>query len=80
MTFTSRNIVRTCSLCGRLSCVGERLPNLGAFVPPGSNFDTVSSAPGRGRGPKFGKGLAGKKPKKECHAEEGTFVAIPTLT
>ncbi|KIJ05943.1 hypothetical protein PAXINDRAFT_20833, partial [Paxillus involutus ATCC 200175] len=60
---------------------GERLPNLGAFVPPGSNFDTVSSVPGLGTGPRFGKALAGKKPKKGCHAkEEGSFAATPTLT
>ncbi|KIJ19682.1 hypothetical protein PAXINDRAFT_8166 [Paxillus involutus ATCC 200175] len=61
--------------------VSERPPNLGVFVPPGSNFDTMSSAPGLGRGPRLGKALAGQKPKKGCHAkEEGTFAAIPTLT
>ncbi|KIJ11558.1 hypothetical protein PAXINDRAFT_15556 [Paxillus involutus ATCC 200175] len=42
----------------------EQLPNLGAFVPPGLNFDTVSSAPGLGCGPTLGKALAVKKPKK----------------
>ncbi|KIJ18012.1 hypothetical protein PAXINDRAFT_9098 [Paxillus involutus ATCC 200175] len=76
---TSRNTLHTCSLRARVSYVGERLPKLGAFIPPGSNFDTVSSAPGLGGGPRFGKVLAGRKPKKGCHAkEEGTFVAIST--
>ncbi|KIJ10160.1 hypothetical protein PAXINDRAFT_16814 [Paxillus involutus ATCC 200175] len=60
---------------------GELLPNLVAFVPPGSNFDTVSSAPGLGGGPRFGEALAGKKAKKGCHAkEEGRSAAAPTLT
>ncbi|KAF8835581.1 hypothetical protein BDN67DRAFT_1038918 [Paxillus ammoniavirescens] len=50
--------------------VGERLPRLGACVPPGPNFDTMSSAPGLGRGPRLGKGLAGKTSKKGCHGKE----------
>ncbi|KIK72057.1 hypothetical protein PAXRUDRAFT_22456 [Paxillus rubicundulus Ve08.2h10] len=49
---------------------GERLPNLGTFVLLGSNFDTVSSALGQGSGRRLGKALAGKKPKKGCHAKE----------
>ena len=40
---------------------GRPLPNLGAFVPPGSTFDSMASAPGRGRRP--GKAMAGKKGK-----------------
>ncbi|KAG6372553.1 extracellular elastinolytic metallo proteinase [Boletus reticuloceps] len=37
------------------------LPNLGAFVPPGSVFDTVASAHPKGNGRRLGKALAGKK-------------------
>ncbi|KIJ13559.1 hypothetical protein PAXINDRAFT_13522 [Paxillus involutus ATCC 200175] len=44
---------------------GELLPNLGAFVPPGSNFDTVSSAPGLDSGQRLGKGLAGRSLRKD---------------
>jgi extracellular elastinolytic metalloproteinase len=38
-----------------LTTAGQ-LPNLGAFVPPGSNYDSVASAPVRG----LGKTLSGK--------------------
>lgn len=38
-----------------------RLPNLGAFIPPWSTFDSVASASGKGRGRRLGKALAGKK-------------------
>ncbi|KAF8835587.1 hypothetical protein BDN67DRAFT_415276 [Paxillus ammoniavirescens] len=61
---------RLANAISRCNRGGERLRNLGAFVPPGSNFDTVSSAPGLGCGRRLGKVLTGKKPKRGCHAKE----------
>ena len=40
---------------------GRQLPNLGAFVLPGTTFDSVASAPAGGRGRKLGKATGGKK-------------------
>ncbi|KIJ67178.1 hypothetical protein HYDPIDRAFT_127002 [Hydnomerulius pinastri MD-312] len=52
---------------------GERLPNLGAFVPPGSNFASVSSSR-VGKGPGLGKATAGKK---GCHGKEEVVSMAP---
>lgn len=41
--------------------VDYRLPNLGAFVRPGTIFDSVSSAPRKGSGRRLGKALAEQK-------------------
>ena len=41
--------------------VDGHLPNLGAFVPPGSTFDSVTSAPLRGPGRRLGKALGKSK-------------------
>ncbi|KAH7886682.1 Fungalysin metallopeptidase-domain-containing protein [Phlebopus sp. FC_14] len=65
----------------------EHLPTLGAFIPPGSNFESVGQVKARGK--KFGKGSARKarkgkagKKSKECHAKhveevDASFAPIP---
>ncbi|KAI9463859.1 Fungalysin metallopeptidase-domain-containing protein [Boletus coccyginus] len=57
---TCDNVV-TPSHYQRRRLVGQ-LPNLGAFVPPGSNFESVASAPVQGPG----EAPSGKEGKCEC--------------
>ncbi|KAG9312510.1 Fungalysin metallopeptidase-domain-containing protein [Chiua virens] len=54
----------------------DRLPNLGAFVPPGSNSDSVASNSLRGPGRRLGKAVAGKKGAKSYAPKN----PVPELT
>ncbi|KAH0835577.1 extracellular elastinolytic metallo proteinase [Lanmaoa asiatica] len=57
----------------------DHLPNLGAFIPPGTTFNSVASAPAQGRGRRLGKALAGKKGFKS-YAPTPKDPQLPELT